>query len=92
MDTNVWAYKPPWCQPWSIVASGAGVVGGVWAVSGGSPYWSAAASLPILAWWFLFLGVMPAQFRDYAEASNAEQRQRLEQQQPWQEEQQRRQG
>ena len=57
LDTNVWAYKPVWCQPWSIVGTGAAIVGGVWTISGGSHGWTAAAALPVAAWWFLFLGV-----------------------------------
>ncbi len=27
---NVWSYKPWWCQPWSILLTGCGVVGGSW--------------------------------------------------------------
>ena len=70
LDTSVWAYKPMWCQPWSILGTGAAVVGGVYAVSGGSPGWSTAAAIPMLLWWWLFLVVMPAQFREYAEQHN----------------------
>ena len=91
MDSDVWHYKPSWCQPYSIIATGAAVVGGVWAASGGSPWWSAAAAAPVLAWWFLFLGVMPAQFREYAEAANAELQQQQQQQQQYQERQRQRQ-
>ena len=72
LELNVWAYKPPWCQPWSILVTGAAVVAGAWAVSGRSPVWAALAALPIAAWWYFFLLVMPAQFRAYAEQSNAE--------------------
>ena len=75
LDTNVWAYKPAWCQPWSIVGSGAAVVAGVWVISGGSNAWTGASALPVLAWWYLFLGIYPAQFREYAEAVNDQHRQ-----------------
>ncbi|GAB4817748.1 hypothetical protein N2152v2_004794 [Parachlorella kessleri] len=75
LETNVWAYKPAWCQPWSILSSGTAVVAGVWAISGGSTAWTAASALPVMAWWYLFLGVYPAQFREYAETVNDQQRQ-----------------
>lgn len=75
LDPNVWTHKPAWCQPWSIVGTGGAVVAGVWALSAGSTGWTAAAALPVAAWWWLFLGVYPQQFRDYAEGLNAQQRQ-----------------
>lgn len=89
MDVNVWAYKPVWCQPWSILGTGAAIVGGVNLVSGGSTGWTVFAAVPILAWFWLFLGVMPAQFREQAEAYNAQLRQ---EQQARQQAEQRRQG
>jgi hypothetical protein len=62
---DVWATKPPWCQPWTIVATGACVVAAPTQVIHW-PWWtSALVSVPIGAWWFLFLGVMPRQFSDY---------------------------
>ena len=91
LDPNVWTHKPAWCQPWSIVGTGSAVVAGVWAVSGGSPGWTAAAALPVAAWWWLFLGIYPQQFREYAEGLNAQQRQLLQQRQQQLEEQRRRQ-
>lgn len=73
MDTNVWASKPAWCQPWSILATGSIIVGGVWTVSGHSPGWTALVALPIGAWWGLFLVLMPAQYREYVEGLMEEQ-------------------
>lgn len=75
------AYKPAWCQPYSILATGGLVVSSVWLVSGGSPGWTGAAALPVAAWWYLFLAVYPAQFREYAEGVNAERRHQLRRQQ-----------
>lgn len=80
LEEDVWKYKPVWCQPWSILSSGTGVVAGVWSFSHGSLGWTFAAALPILAWWWLFLGVMPAQFREYAAAANEQQRRQRQQQ------------
>lgn len=70
IDPNIWSYKPPWCQPVTIVGTGAAFVAGVWAVSGGSAGWTAASAVPIVIWWYLFLGIMPAEFREYAESMN----------------------
>lgn len=71
MDPNVWAYKPRWCQPWSILATGAGLVGAAWVLSGRSSGWAAVTAVPVAAWWALFLVLMPAQFREQAKAANA---------------------
>jgi hypothetical protein len=83
LDPNVWAYKPIWCQPWTIVGTGAAFVAVVWAISGGSVGWTAASAVPVVAWWYLFLGIYPAQFREYAESANAEQKQLWQRQQQW---------
>ncbi|PRW57056.1 hypothetical protein C2E21_4086 [Chlorella sorokiniana] len=90
LDSNVWTHKPAWCQPWSILATGSTVVAGVWAVSSGSPGWTAAAALPVAAWWWLFLGIYPQQFRQYAEGLNAQQQQLMRQRRQQQLEEQRR--
>jgi membrane protein YdbS with pleckstrin-like domain len=79
LDPDVWATKPAWCQPVTILATGGALVGGVWALSSGSPWWTGAAAVPIVAWWFLFLAIMPAQYREYAESVNAELQQQQQQ-------------
>ena len=78
METDVWASKPAWCQPWTILGTGSAFVAIVWAISGGSTGWTVAGSLPVLAWWYLFLGIMPGQYRGHAESVNVQQRQLLE--------------
>ncbi len=65
LDTNVWAHKPAWCQPWSILATGAGFIGIVNTISGHSAIWTGLASAPILVWWYVFLVAYPAEFKDY---------------------------
>eukprot|EP00887_Chlorella_sp_A99_P001510 scaffold8.g1510.t1 len=81
LDPDVWRLKPAWCQPWSIVASGAAVVAGVYVASDHSPGWAGASAVPVALWWYLFLGVMPAQFREYATSVNEQQRRLWEEQQ-----------
>ena len=60
---SLWALKPWWCQPWSILLTGVVAVGGSW-------WWLRVwwISLPlaaaVLLWWWLFLVVVPAAYRD----------------------------
>tara|TARA_B100001142_G_scaffold124929_1_gene126774 strand:- start:132 stop:683 length:552 start_codon:yes stop_codon:yes gene_type:complete len=65
-DADVWATKPPWCQPWTIVMTGAMIVCAPTAVFGWK-WASAFLTLPIGAWWFAFLIAYPKQFREYVE-------------------------
>ena len=66
-SSDFWAYKPVWCQPWSIMASGTAFVAGARWISGGSNIATGVAAVPILVWWYLFLVLVPADFRKYAE-------------------------
>ncbi|MFM8674888.1 MAG: DUF6737 family protein [Vulcanococcus sp.] len=60
---SLWALKPWWCQPWSILLTGMAVVGGSW-------WWlriwwlSLPLAVGVLLWWWLFLVVVPAAYRD----------------------------
>lgn len=72
LDTDVWSYKPAWCQPYTIIGTGLAVIGGMWGFTGGSMVWTAAGSVPVIAWWYLFLIIYPAQFKEYAEGINTE--------------------
>lgn len=65
LDTNVWAHKPAWCQPWTILGTGAGFIGLVNTISGHSALWTGIASVPILVWWYVFLVAYPAEFKNY---------------------------
>ena len=63
-----WSLKPWWCQPWSIVSTGVLLVGGSWAVL--HRLWiSLPLALGVLAWWLLFLVLVPAAYRSAAEAN-----------------------
>jgi len=66
-SSDFWAYKPVWCQPWSILASGTAFVAGARWISGGSNIATGVAAVPIIVWWYLFLVLVPADFRKYAE-------------------------
>jgi hypothetical protein len=70
MDPDMWASKPVWCQPWTILGFGSGVVSVVWAVSGSNPWITALVAVPILVWWYLFLALVPASYRQSVEEHN----------------------
>ncbi len=57
-----WRHKPWWCQPWTILLTGGLVLAldGLLVVRFGLPLWLAVPPvLAILAWWVLFLLVVP---------------------------------
>jgi len=59
---SLWELKPWWCQPWSIILTGLGVVLFSWVLL--HRWWlTAAAGLAIGAWWLLFLVLVPAAWR-----------------------------
>ena len=59
---SIWASKPWWCQPWTIVLSGLVAVAGSWVVL--HRWWvSVPVAMAVLAWWGLFLGLVPAAYR-----------------------------
>ena len=61
-DSSIWQLKPWWCQPWSIVLTGIGVIAGSWLVL--HRWWiSAPVAAAVLVWWWLFLVLVPAAYR-----------------------------
>ena len=57
-----WSLKPWWCQPWSIISTGVLVDVGSWALL--HRLWiSLPLALGVLAWWLLFLVLVPAGYR-----------------------------
>lgn len=55
---SVWHYKPWWCQPWSILLTGTGIIGSSWLL-GRSPWITLLVALPILVWMGFFLIAYP---------------------------------
>ena len=61
-----WSLKPWWCQPWSIISTGLLMLGGSWALL--HRLWiSLPLALGVLAWWLLFLVLVPSAYRSAAE-------------------------
>lgn len=65
---DVWATKPSWCQPWTIMLCGSAAVYAPTAVFH-AKWLSALVALPVGAWWYVFLVVFPKQFAEYVEAA-----------------------
>ena len=60
---SLWAEKPWWCQPWSILLTGSTAVAGSWWLL--RLWWiTAPVALGVLVWWWLFLVVVPEAYRD----------------------------
>lgn len=56
--TDIWKYKPWWCQPWTVLSTGTGTILGSWLLF--QRIWlTAIISLVILIWWFYFLIFIP---------------------------------
>ena len=69
-SSNIWDYKPAWCQPWSIILTGLMIIIGSWFVLH-SVWLTIAIALPIVAWWVYFLIVYPQAFADYITSQEA---------------------
>ena len=69
-DLSIWSHKPWWCQPWSILLTGVAVVTISWLLFG--RWWlSVVAAIAVLLWWGLFLVLVPAAWRQEAQAAAA---------------------
>lgn len=67
LPPSVWSLKPVWCQPWSIIGTGAAAVAA--AAELGGPFWGTAGATLVGAWWWLFLVAYPKQYSEYREAA-----------------------
>jgi len=69
-DLSIWSHKPWWCQPWSILLTGVAAVTTSWLLFG--LWWlSVVAAIAVLFWWGLFLVLVPAAWRQEAQAAAA---------------------
>jgi hypothetical protein len=62
----VWSLKPFWCQPWSIIGTGA--TGVALAAELGGPFWGTGAATLVGAWWWAFLVSYPRQYAEYRDS------------------------
>lgn len=55
---SLWSLKPWWCQPWSILLTGAVVVVASWILL--HLIWlTAISAVAVCLWWLLFLVLVP---------------------------------
>lgn len=65
-SVNIWDYKPRWCQPWSIMATGIALITAVWWLT--KIIWlTLIFSTLIMIWWGYFLVIYPRLFKQYIE-------------------------
>jgi hypothetical protein len=71
---NPWNYKPWWCQPWSILLTGTGLIAGSWWL--GQRLWlTVLVAVPVLIWMGFFLLLWPGLVRKaWAELEPGEQK------------------
>ena len=55
---SIWASKPWWCQPWSIILTGVFIITGSWLLFN-SLWLSGLVATPIALWWYYFLIAYP---------------------------------
>lgn len=57
-NLNPWDYKPWWCQPWSILLTGVGLIAGSWLFL--HRLWvTGLVAVPVLSWMGFFLLIWP---------------------------------
>ena len=61
MPDSMWALKPWWCQPWSILLTGAAIPAASWLLF--HRLWITVPTIGAIAiWWLLFLVLVPGQY------------------------------
>lgn len=62
-EPNLWAEKPWWCQPWTILLTGIIIIAGSWLLLH-RLWFSIPVAVVILAWWILFLVIAPTAYKN----------------------------
>ncbi|MGB3768645.1 MAG: DUF6737 family protein [Phormidesmis sp.] len=61
MPESMWAVKPWWCQPWSILLTGVSIPAVSWLLL--HRLWITVPVVGVmLVWWLLFLVLVPGQY------------------------------
>ena len=67
---SIWAHKPWWCQPWTILLTGVVAVLFSWLLL--NRWWiTLPLGLAVLAWWTLFLVIVPAAWLQAARSNHS---------------------
>ncbi len=60
---NLWAEKPWWCQPWTIILTGILAISGSWLAL--NRLWvTMLIAVIVVAWWVLFLVIAPTAYKN----------------------------
>lgn len=60
---SIWAHKPWWCQPWSILITGLMMPTASWLLL--QRWWiTAALAAGVGVWWWLFLVLVPRAYQN----------------------------
>ena len=73
LEPSLWALKPWWCQPWSILLTGIAAIAGSWLLLGRLWITIPCAAL-VLLWWWLVLVLVPTAYRAEARAGGPAER------------------
>jgi len=69
---SFWSEKPWWCQPWSILLTGFGLI----AISWLWPHllwFTSLLGLGVIGWWGLFLVIAPVAYRQQSQQQGSDQ-------------------
>ncbi len=55
---SLWASKPWWCQPWTIILTGVIIIASSWLLFH-TVWLTILTAIPISIWWIYFLIVVP---------------------------------
>ena len=70
-SVNIWNYKPWWCQPWSILLTGIGIISLIWLLV--KVIWvTLIISILISVWWIYFLILYPQMMQEYLSSQSSE--------------------
>lgn len=65
-SSDIWDYKPWWCQSWSILLTGIILISGCWLIT--KTFWlTILLSFLVIVWWGYFLIIYPRIFKQYIE-------------------------
>jgi hypothetical protein len=65
---DLWQSKPWWCQPWTIILTGAIIIAGSWLLF--HKIWlSLIVAIPIVVWWAYFLVLVPRLLKEQVNRS-----------------------
>ena len=70
-EKEFWSLKPWWCQPWSLLLTGAMAIGGSsWIFH--SRWFSLVVTALVVGWWWMFLVRVPHTYRQWLQSRSGQ--------------------